>query len=235
MAETASGSSNTYAGGINFSSSQGGGTPTISFDLPLATIGAMQNSAFSFLTANSDANKKFVSTSLAQTGAKVAGVTGSAFDFLNKGLSSILANNVTTGQTLSALDAQAQYYGAYRANVVQQTKQPKSGGGCFITTAICQAENKADDCEELQALRKFRDEVMMRHPVLSNLVREYYAIAPAIVVGLEKLGQGGKEVLHMLRMQYLDNVIAAVRAGDVDEAVGEYVQMVAVARQAAGV
>lgn len=234
MAESASGSSNTYTGGINFSSSQGSGTPVINFDLPLATIGAMQNSAFSFLTANSNSNQKFVATTLAQTGSKVAGATSSAFDFLNSGLSSIFSGNQTTQSALSALSAQTLAYGAYNSQVIAQTKQPKSGG-CFITTAICEAENKPDDCDELQTLRKFRDEVMLKDPVLSNLVREYYELAPRIVAKLKELGKGGSEVLHMLRMQYLDNVIAAVKAGDTDEAVGEYLQMVAVARQAAGV
>jgi len=233
MAESASGSSNTYAGGINFSSSQGGGTPTINFDLPLASIGAMQNSAFSFLTANSNANKKFVSNSLAQTGGRVDAATGSAFSFLNSGLSNILASSQSTSASLTALDTSGQFFGLFRANAIKDTKQPKSG--CFITTAICDAEGKADDCDELQLLRKFRDEIMLPDAALSNLVREYYAIAPAIVDGIKKLANGGREVFQLLKMQYLDNVLEAVKAGDVDVAVGEYLQMVAVARQAAGV
>lgn len=48
-------------------------------------------------------------------------------------------------------------------------------GGCFLTTAACEYMHLPDDCEELQVLRKFRDEY-----VPEDLVREYYKIAPKI-------------------------------------------------------
>ena len=50
---------------------------------------------------------------------------------------------------------------------------------CFITTATCSIENKADDCYELEILRKFRDEYLDKN--YPNEVEEYYKISPKIV------------------------------------------------------
>ncbi|MCI5993303.1 MAG: hypothetical protein MRZ24_04635 [Clostridiales bacterium] len=54
-------------------------------------------------------------------------------------------------------------------------------GLCFITTAVCQAEGKPDDCEELTAFRAFRDGYLRSCPDGPALIDEYYNIAPGIV------------------------------------------------------
>lgn len=56
-----------------------------------------------------------------------------------------------------------------------------SDEGCFITSAVCQSEGKADDCEELSAFRRYRDEILMKTSDGQALVEEYYKIAPEIV------------------------------------------------------
>lgn len=61
------------------------------------------------------------------------------------------------------------------------TSDPHTDDSCFITTATCQAEGKADDCEELTAFRRYRDEVLLQSKVGKALVEEYYRIAPDIV------------------------------------------------------
>ena len=230
MAETASGSSNTYAGGINFSSTIGGsGGGTVMFDLPLATVGAMQDRALGFVAANSERNRGFLTSAMGTTSAAVAATVTQSFDYLNQGLSTIRTGNLETGKAITDINTSGNIWSWLRA----KTAPKASGGGCFITTAICEAEGKADDCDELQTLRKFRDNVMLKDSRLAPLVAEYYEIAPKIVAAINK-GTAPKEVFWLLRMQYLDNAIAAVKAGDVDVAVGEYIQMVAVARQIAG-
>lgn len=79
--------------------------------------------------------------------------------------------------------------GGFGAPVGNQTTQSSSGGGCFITTAICDLLGKPDDCDELQALRRFRD----RHvkPQHGGLVAQYYALAPRILKRLKQ--DGGME------------------------------------------
>ena len=57
----------------------------------------------------------------------------------------------------------------------------KLQGGCYITTAVCQSFEKADDCYELQIFRKFRDEWLKYQEDGEELIYEYYKTAPMIV------------------------------------------------------
>lgn len=66
------------------------------------------------------------------------------------------------------------------------SKTEKKGSLCFITTAVCEYFNKADDCYELTTLRCFRDQWLIHQPDGEKLIEEYYYIAPDIVKKLEK-------------------------------------------------
>ena len=60
-----------------------------------------------------------------------------------------------------------------------------SSGGCFMTSACVDFMGKEDDCVELNTLRKFRDEKLMKDLDGKLLVREYYHIAPKIVKAID--------------------------------------------------
>jgi hypothetical protein len=81
-------------------------------------------------------------------------------------------------------------------------------GGCFITTACVEYMNLADDCYELETLRKFRDEYMLKHENGINLAQTYYETAPKIVEIL-KTKQNAKEIFTDL---YYDYIIPSVKA-----------------------
>lgn len=53
-------------------------------------------------------------------------------------------------------------------------------GGCFLTTAVCEVLGKSDNCYELETLRNFRDEVLLKDPELASLVYLYYKKSPSI-------------------------------------------------------
>ncbi|MDE7107148.1 MAG: zinc ribbon domain-containing protein [Clostridiales bacterium] len=66
------------------------------------------------------------------------------------------------------------------------TRANKSNSGyksnfCFLTSAYVEHLGKADDCEELTALRAFRDGYMAKTDEGKALVAEYYEVAPKIV------------------------------------------------------
>ena len=81
-----------------------------------------------------------------------------------------------------------------------------SGSLCFITTAICEAENLPDDCSDLQTLRKFRDSFMLSSDETSAMVKEYYEKAPSIVAKI-KARDNAKEIFAFIRRFYLNNAI----------------------------
>lgn len=63
----------------------------------------------------------------------------------------------------------------------------KSRGGCYITTAVCQSLAKPDNCFELNAIRKFRDNWLKHQEDGNEIVENYYRLAPLIV---EKINNG---------------------------------------------
>lgn len=65
-------------------------------------------------------------------------------------------------------------YGAQKA---AEANKGDDGGMCFITTAACQYYGLPDDCDELQTLRKFRDEIMLTRDDWKQDVADYYALA----------------------------------------------------------
>lgn len=65
------------------------------------------------------------------------------------------------------------------------------GGGCFLTSACVEYLGKEDNCEELTALRNFRDEYMKKTKEGKELVDEYYKVAPQIVKFIDSSSQKG--------------------------------------------
>ena len=58
--------------------------------------------------------------------------------------------------------------------------------GCFITTACCEVLGLADDCFELRALRRYRDQVLAQAPGGGADIAQYYLLAPAILRSLKE-------------------------------------------------
>lgn len=101
---------------------------------------------------------------------------------------------------------------------------------CFITTAVCQWEGKADDCPELTAFRAFRDGWLSRQPGGPELIAEYYEIAPAIVLGL-RYADRESEVCQTLRRDYLGPCYQALQQGNPAACRSRYEQMVQTLKQ----
>ena len=96
---------------------------------------------------------------------------------------------------------------------------------CFITTAVCEAEGKPDDCAELTAFRRFRDGWLSQQPDGPALIEEYYEIAPAIVLHLQYADDAPARYAA-LRRDYLSPCYAALQAGDPGRCKQLYTQMV---------
>jgi hypothetical protein len=56
--------------------------------------------------------------------------------------------------------------------------------GCFITSACCERLGLGDDCFELRALRRYRDQVLARRPGGAAAIARYYELAPLILARL---------------------------------------------------
>lgn len=103
----------------------------------------------------------------------------------------------------------------------------KNASRCFITTAVCLTMGKADDCEELTAMRLFRDEWLRDQPGGLQLIEEYYRIAPAII---EKIDQNSdpdrKTVYAAIYRDYILPCVECVKKKKFDSSKQIYVNMV---------
>jgi hypothetical protein len=101
----------------------------------------------------------------------------------------------------------------YRDNMEASGGKSGSSGGCFITTAICESLDKPDDCEELQILRDFRDNVMRKDASMSADIQQYYEIAPQVVEEIDRR-PNKKGIYKRMREEYLIPAVEAIKNGD---------------------
>lgn len=99
-----------------------------------------------------------------------------------------------------------------------------SSSPCFLTTACCEHKGLPDDCEELTALRKFRDEHLMLTEEGKALVEEYYNIAPEIVDKIMK-NERKDEILEAMYME-ICKIVEMLKNNENDMAMRAYRGMV---------
>lgn len=99
------------------------------------------------------------------------------------------------------------------ASIAASNNAASQGGGCYITTAVCESLGLGDDCDILQTLRKFRDE----HMGGKSALREYYETAPGIVTRINAR-KDARECYRQLLRRYILPSCAMIRAGFYDAA-----------------
>lgn len=193
------------------------------FDLPMAGMTIMQNNAMSFVGANNQLSQKSVLSqyvlggdsvdlTFARAGASVTAPSVAALDSVSRGLASTLSFMGT-----AHADAMA----------TQRYTAKRGSKSCFITTAICKAEGKPDHCAELYILRTWRDNWLQKTPHGKQLVRLYYATAPAIVEYVDGMSaELKKQFYETVKELYLLPAIDAILQGNNELALAHYLGMV---------
>ncbi len=96
---------------------------------------------------------------------------------------------------------------------------------CYITTAVCQGLHKPENCSELIAMKRYRDEYMLQQEDGEQIIREYYNIAPTIVKRIDKENEPEKRYRYLWE-HYLKFCVAMIEAGKYEECREKYEQMV---------
>ena len=96
---------------------------------------------------------------------------------------------------------------------------------CYITTAVCEHQNKPDNCYELEILRKYRDHYLMQTEDGRAIVNEYYDIAPVLVMIINMQNDADKIYQH-IHEQYLLPCISYIEEEKNEECCDLYMQMV---------
>lgn len=100
----------------------------------------------------------------------------------------------------------------------------RSSGGCYITTAVCEYQNKQDDCYELTQFRRFRDDWLLNQPDGQYLIDKYYKTAPQIVAEIDKLPNSG-EVYTRLNDLYLKPCLTNIENNEMHQCKELYTNM----------
>ncbi|MBR3315934.1 MAG: hypothetical protein IKG18_17575 [Atopobiaceae bacterium] len=103
-------------------------------------------------------------------------------------------------------------------------KRGSSSGGCYLTTACCEYRHLPDDCRELTAMRRLRDEYLSRSGEGRRLVADYYRTAPTIVARIDASPE--RDVLYDYIYGVASDCAALVDRGDYESAKGKYLEMV---------
>lgn len=100
-----------------------------------------------------------------------------------------------------------------------------SGGGCFLTTACVSHKGLPDNCRELTAMRRLRDEWLRHQPGGQAEIDRYYRIAPGIVEKI-KARPDRSSVLDALYNDHILPCTEAVEAGEMEKAYRLYKNMI---------
>jgi hypothetical protein len=100
-------------------------------------------------------------------------------------------------------------------------------GFCFITSAVCDTLNKADDCYELESFRQFRDQYLLSSEAGQRQVEEYYRTAPRIVAYLN-MQPDSEERYQKIWKKYLKPCLKDIERGRNKRCRNRYVRMVQV-------
>lgn len=95
---------------------------------------------------------------------------------------------------------------------------------CFITTATCRHEGKADDCAELTAFRDFRDGWLTGRGE-TDLIEAYYAVAPTIGACIDYCDDADARYAE-IRSRWLEPCYRALQEGRNADCRAAYMDMV---------
>jgi hypothetical protein len=101
----------------------------------------------------------------------------------------------------------------------------KRKGLCFITSAVCETMDKADDCYELTAFRNFRDSYMLENVARKAMVEEYYQVAPVIVTAINA-NPDAEARYQEIWARYLQPCLQAIEEKRLEDCAKQYSKMV---------
>lgn len=111
-----------------------------------------------------------------------------------------------------------------RENMYENSRSHQSGGGCYLTTVMCNILGYEDDNYYLQTLRTFRDNVMKKDTKYYPLLITYDVIGPIIALELSK--DDNKEIIaNTMFKNYITKAVSAIEESKTNNAINIYVAM----------
>ncbi|MGC8541037.1 MAG: CFI-box-CTERM domain-containing protein [Phycisphaerae bacterium] len=133
----------------------------------------------------------------------------------------LMSQNFALGQ--GAINAETQVANASIA--ASRSAAQSAGGGCYVTTAVCDTLGLGDDCYTLTTLRNFRDHFLARTNVGRAFIEEYYATAPRLCEKM-RTRKDAREYFMDLYSRFILPALLAIEHGKPEAAFKTYRQMI---------
>ena len=111
-----------------------------------------------------------------------------------------------------------------RENMYENSRSHSSGGGCYLTTAMCNILNYPDDNYYLQTLRTFRDTVLKQDVKYYPLLVTYDVIGPLIALNLSQ-DKDRVQIANTMFTNYISKAVSAIEENKTNEATNIYLAM----------
>lgn len=99
-----------------------------------------------------------------------------------------------------------------------------SGGGCYLTSACCEYRQLPDDCRELNAMRRLRDDYLRTTEEGHQIMADYYRSAPAIVERIDASPK--RDEAYGLIFSTVNECAGYIDRDDFESAKNTYLEMV---------
>lgn len=111
-----------------------------------------------------------------------------------------------------------------RENMYNNSRSHYSGGGCYLTTVMCEILGFPDDNYYLQTLRTFRDTVLKQNIKYYPLLVTYDVIGPNIALQLSN-DENKEQIATTMVNNYISKAVTAIEEKKHEEATNIYVAM----------
>lgn len=124
-------------------------------------------------------------------------------------------------------DAYCKYYKRYvdpGSRSCDHLVKKNSGGGCYLTTCMCDVLGFGDHCNTLDTLRNFRDSYMKNNEECLPLLEDYDVVGPLIC---NKINSDDNKfrTAHIMLTEYISPAINCIDNNDYDTAIEFYKNM----------
>ncbi len=134
----------------------------------------------------------------------------------------VVTDTSSSGKQVTGDGATGLFGSLSTATRVNTTSESGSGSsGCFLTSACVSVMNLPDDCFELELLRRFRDNFMLKLGSYRKDVTEYYAIAPVIVEMINRRSDS-RQVWTKIYYELVLPSVDLIKSGNFSGAVAHY-------------
>lgn len=109
-----------------------------------------------------------------------------------------------------------------KIGVISSSRESRSSDSqCYITTATLIATQQTDGGQILSTFRYFRDNWLMKQPNGESLVKDYYRVAPKIVINIDKR-ENAKSIYQNIYDDYLFECYQLIKESKFNEAFEKY-------------